>query len=364
MPEPNVQSGYVFEMVDPEELLNHSLSIGIYGDIPNDALIESIRTEGIRNPIRCTRDYRIVAGHARKQAARILGLEKVPVVRCLHDLDELEVKRQLILDNREPCFRERTTEIVAREYDALVEIEKEKAARRQRASQAQPGEKVGDRKAPKIFSGPCAGGASGEAKAIAANAVGLSTPTADKASAVVKEIDRAKAAGNDATADELSDLLNNRSVEAAYRAANDQRRKNGRAQPPSIKDRVGQDVPKHLWPVFQEVDELFRKTMSSLARVKKHLGELFNAPGSGFLRGHETDLANLRSTVKFARPFAVCPICTAGIGNDAGPCTACQDLGYLPKDVLERIPKDLLPPELAKRLAEQDVKRWRKAAHP
>src|ERR1700693_850204 len=132
------------ENVDPATLRKHELSIEIYGDERNEALIESIRKDGIRNTPRVNKDGTIIGGSTRIQSARILGMTRVAVLRHKTQLTDLEVRRQIILDNRET--RERKPEIVDKEYQKLVEIEQAEAALRKESTQAKPGEKVGTRK--------------------------------------------------------------------------------------------------------------------------------------------------------------------------------------------------------------------------
>lgn len=63
------------------------------------ALVESIRTFGAINPIVVDKDGRIVAGHARWEAAKILQLENVPVLTVDH-LPQDELRLYAIADNR------------------------------------------------------------------------------------------------------------------------------------------------------------------------------------------------------------------------------------------------------------------------
>src|SRR5689334_5822645 len=62
-------------------------------------IAESISTFGFVSPLLCDDLYELVAGHGRLAAARLLGLETVPVVRLSH-LDEAKIRALRIADNK------------------------------------------------------------------------------------------------------------------------------------------------------------------------------------------------------------------------------------------------------------------------
>lgn len=64
-----------------------------------EALKRSIASEGVRDPIKVTPDYTVIAGHVRLEIAKELGLEKVPVQIVDGDPEYLEYL--LIADNEE-----------------------------------------------------------------------------------------------------------------------------------------------------------------------------------------------------------------------------------------------------------------------
>lgn len=64
-----------------------------------EVLKHSIAVEGIRDPLKVTPDYTVVAGHLRLEVAKELGMEKVPVVIVDGDPEYLEYL--LIADNEE-----------------------------------------------------------------------------------------------------------------------------------------------------------------------------------------------------------------------------------------------------------------------
>lgn len=64
-----------------------------------DAVAESIREFGWRNPILIDKQNVIISGHTRWRAAKKLGLETVPIVR-IEDLTEEQIKAFRLADNK------------------------------------------------------------------------------------------------------------------------------------------------------------------------------------------------------------------------------------------------------------------------
>jgi len=62
-------------------------------------IAESIRVFGFNNPVLVDRKNRIIAGHGRVEAAKLLGMTEVPTIR-LEDLSEEQVRAYVIADNR------------------------------------------------------------------------------------------------------------------------------------------------------------------------------------------------------------------------------------------------------------------------
>ena len=61
------------------------------------ALKDDIAERGLLNPILCTPDYTVIAGHHRLKAALELGLESVPI--DIQNVDNEEAESRLIADN-------------------------------------------------------------------------------------------------------------------------------------------------------------------------------------------------------------------------------------------------------------------------
>ncbi len=83
---------------------------------------ESIEQFGFVNPILIDEADRIIAGHARKDAAAQLGLETVPVIRLSH-LTEHQKRALAIADNKLPENAGWDEELLAQELKILSEVE-------------------------------------------------------------------------------------------------------------------------------------------------------------------------------------------------------------------------------------------------
>jgi len=191
----------IFNKVDPKNLKNHMLNIKLYGDKPDPELKKLIDENGVLEPIVVTPDNTIISGHRRNQCAKMLGLKEVPVIIRQDLTDPLEIEKTLILSNKQ---REKTTELKAREYQRLKEIESEQAEKRMKTGKTDPKVNLPE------------GQKKGQSRDIAAKEVGMSGSTAEKASKVVEKIDELEEAGAVEEAAELRETLN-KSVSGAAR---------------------------------------------------------------------------------------------------------------------------------------------------
>lgn len=71
----------------------------LHDDVQVSNVAESIRQFGWQQPIVVDKDYVVIIGHCRLEAAQKLGLEKVPVT-VADNLDEEQVKKLRLLDNK------------------------------------------------------------------------------------------------------------------------------------------------------------------------------------------------------------------------------------------------------------------------
>ncbi len=186
----------------------HPLNAALYGgEELDEALAESVRQCGILEPLTITRDDVILSGHRRLLAAAACDRITVPCI--VVDGDPLDLEWRLIESNRQ---RAKSREQIGREARELLRIERERAKERQ--AQAGPQRGKGKKRS---ASGNVTGSAPGDARDRVGAALGVSGPTAERAAAVVDEIDRRKADGDQAGADQLRDTLNTQGVAPAHR---------------------------------------------------------------------------------------------------------------------------------------------------
>lgn len=233
---------------NPRDLRPHPLNDEIYGDRTDADLIKSIKEKGVLNPLLITHDNRIISGHRRWGSAIAINLDTVPVV-VFGSTDELEIEEALIESNRQ---RQKNNEQVGREYTHLSRIINERQSRQGAnqhtmkavTDQTAIEEQVSGNPPPKTneqlgreftekqseftrreskadrASGKYLPEAQKELRPTvkAAQAIGISRPTADKAAAVVKVIDQLKSEGKTAQAEQVRKKLNT-SVNGAYNQA-------------------------------------------------------------------------------------------------------------------------------------------------
>lgn len=85
-------------------------------------IAESIRVFGFVNPVLVDRNNRIVAGHGRVEAAKLLGMDQVPTIR-LEDLSEEQIQFYVITDNRLGELAGWNREILAVELQHLLTLD-------------------------------------------------------------------------------------------------------------------------------------------------------------------------------------------------------------------------------------------------
>jgi hypothetical protein len=85
-------------------------------------IAKSIRRFGFVNPVLISDDFEIVAGHARVEAAKILGLKAVPTVR-LSCLSPAERRAYVIADNRLAELAGWDRDVLAAELTGLLDLQ-------------------------------------------------------------------------------------------------------------------------------------------------------------------------------------------------------------------------------------------------
>ena len=82
-------------------------------------IAHSIQEFGFINPIIVNQQHRIIAGHGRLEAARLLAMRKVPVLRVSH-LSEAAIRAYMLADNRLPEKAGWSRELLALELQELA----------------------------------------------------------------------------------------------------------------------------------------------------------------------------------------------------------------------------------------------------
>ena len=85
-------------------------------------IANSIERFGFTNPILVTDDFEVIAGHGRLQAAKSLGMQRVPVV-TLSSLSEADKKALIIADNRIAELAGWDRDMLAIEYQGLLDLQ-------------------------------------------------------------------------------------------------------------------------------------------------------------------------------------------------------------------------------------------------
>lgn len=85
-------------------------------------IMASIREFGFVNPVRVDRNNRIIAGHGRVEAARLLGMTEVPTIR-IEGLSEEQIRAFVIADNRLAELAGWDKSILAIELQFLVSLD-------------------------------------------------------------------------------------------------------------------------------------------------------------------------------------------------------------------------------------------------
>lgn len=85
-------------------------------------IVDSIRTFGFTNPVLVDEDNGLIAGHGRVEAAKQLGLERVPTV-YLAGMSEAQIRAYVIADNRLAQNAGWDSELLAIELQYLAELD-------------------------------------------------------------------------------------------------------------------------------------------------------------------------------------------------------------------------------------------------
>src|SRR5215217_2189299 len=85
------------EWLPVEALIPAPRNVRTHGKRQIQQIAASIQEFGFINPIIVDQRRRVIAGHARLEAARLLGMRKVPVV-CVSHLSEAAIRAYMLAD--------------------------------------------------------------------------------------------------------------------------------------------------------------------------------------------------------------------------------------------------------------------------
>ena len=106
------------EQIPPELLKPYARNARTHSERQIALIAQSLETFGFNNPIIAEEDGTIIAGHGRWDAAKVLGLETVPVLRARH-LTPAKIKAYRLADNRLADLAGWDMEMVALEFGDL-----------------------------------------------------------------------------------------------------------------------------------------------------------------------------------------------------------------------------------------------------
>ena len=110
------------EQIPPELLRPYARNARTHSERQIALIAQSIETFGFTNPIIADEDGTIIAGHGRWEAARLLGLTSVPVLRSKH-MTAAKVKAYRIADNKLAELSGWDMDLLKLEFEELSTIE-------------------------------------------------------------------------------------------------------------------------------------------------------------------------------------------------------------------------------------------------
>lgn len=110
------------EMLTIEALRPYARNARVHSKKQVRQIADSIRRFGFCNPVLVDDQLQIIAGHGRVAAAKLLGINEVPIVRLSH-LNEVEKRAYILADNRLAEKAGWDKEILAIELQALVSLD-------------------------------------------------------------------------------------------------------------------------------------------------------------------------------------------------------------------------------------------------
>jgi DNA modification methylase len=111
-------AGILVEVRKPSDLRPHPKNSRKHSKAQLRQLADSIRTFGFTNPALISDENEIIAGHGRVEAAKLVGLAEIPVIRLSH-LSPLQRRAYVIADNKLALNAAWNIEVLAEELVAL-----------------------------------------------------------------------------------------------------------------------------------------------------------------------------------------------------------------------------------------------------
>jgi DNA modification methylase len=111
-----------FQLISPNKLTPYENNARQHSDDQIMRIAESMREFGQVTPILVNKNRRIIAGHARWEAAKLIGLQTVAIVRIDH-LTDAQIRLYTIADNKLAELATWDEAILAGEFSFLMEAE-------------------------------------------------------------------------------------------------------------------------------------------------------------------------------------------------------------------------------------------------
>ena len=314
----------IYQHLPLGKIIDHPINHAIYADNFDDDLVESVRVNGVLNPITVCRhpggSFVCLSGHRRRQAAKLAGLTNIPAMVIRDDVPEYLQVIMVIESNRQ---RDKTPEQKTRETQELAKARTFEAKTRMKAGKKQESDPR------KNFSE--GQDDSKRALAQAAKETGLgSRPTAEKAIKVVKKIDELTAAGETVKAEQLREVLNEKSVSAAAKLS-EEIDKPAEPQPEEGKpvcDAFG-PVWLSLVPLWERLEEV-KEIESVVRKLKAKIKAISREAVGSRINTTPVDAAiqAIEQALKLGPPHTECFKCQRDIKTD---CKLCRGTGWINK---------------------------------
>lgn len=110
------------KIVKVKDLKPYKNNAKVHSDYQVGLIVESIKEFGFINPVLIDEKNNVLAGHGRIEAAKVLGIEKLPAI-IISGLSEIEKKAYIIADNRLGEIAAWDNRLIAEELKLLKEAD-------------------------------------------------------------------------------------------------------------------------------------------------------------------------------------------------------------------------------------------------